>query len=331
MTDVTCAIIRNENNEVLIVQRGEKSAHPFKWEFPGGKTRPGESYEDCIIREIYEELSMHIVICSSLEPVQHDYENKSIRLVPFVCDTLMDKPLLNEHSAYRWICPEEMESIDFQEADIKVAEQYLKFTGRHNYKRRSKRERQGINGESNQFDEKDLAEIIDSLMSLKQVHWIVESAFVNTKVFRKLLEYSFSDKKRLAFRSSWLLTKMYDRHPDMIRPYLSEVIHKIRKLRNEGVTRSFMRILSFEEIKNFTKEEHGILADYCLESLNDPSGPVAIKAYSMEILYRLTVIYPELGNEVAASILSVMEEGSPAVLSKGKNVLRRITGITSGS
>ncbi|MBP1666519.1 MAG: mismatch repair protein MutT, partial [Bacteroidetes bacterium] len=55
MIDVTCAIIRNEENELLIVQRGEQSDHPYKWEFPGGKINEDESDEECIIREIKEE------------------------------------------------------------------------------------------------------------------------------------------------------------------------------------------------------------------------------------------------------------------------------------
>ncbi len=62
MIDVTCAIIRNEENEILVVQRGESTDHPMKWEFPGGKLAPGETEEECIIREIQEELSIEIVI-----------------------------------------------------------------------------------------------------------------------------------------------------------------------------------------------------------------------------------------------------------------------------
>ncbi len=57
MIDVTCAIVRNEDNKVLVVQRGKHSDHPFKWEFPGGKVNPKENPEECIIREIDEELS----------------------------------------------------------------------------------------------------------------------------------------------------------------------------------------------------------------------------------------------------------------------------------
>ena len=66
MINVTCAIIRNEEEKVLVVQRGLLTDHPLKWEFPGGKIDPGESETECIIREIDEELSMDIVIVGRL-------------------------------------------------------------------------------------------------------------------------------------------------------------------------------------------------------------------------------------------------------------------------
>src|SRR5512140_86541 len=108
MIDVTCAIIRNEEDEVLIVQRGEESAHPLKWEFPGGKVSAGETPEECILREIKEELSMDIVIVAKLPEVEHDYGFRQIRLIPFICDTLEELPFLTEHVAYRWVQPQEL-------------------------------------------------------------------------------------------------------------------------------------------------------------------------------------------------------------------------------
>jgi len=127
MIDVTCAIIRNEDDEILVVQRGEKTDHPFRWEFPGGKLNEDESEEDCIIREIREELNMTIVICSRLPEVEHDYGHKQIRLIPFVCDTLDDIPFLTEHLAFKWLPPGELRGVGFSEADIPVADEYLKF------------------------------------------------------------------------------------------------------------------------------------------------------------------------------------------------------------
>jgi len=125
MINVTCAVIRNEDNEILVVQRGEKTDHPFKWEFPGGKVVPGECEEDCIIREIAEELSMDVVIYRKLEPVIYDYVHKQINLIPFVCDTLDEMPILSEHTDYKWISPETLFSVDFSEADVLVAHRYL--------------------------------------------------------------------------------------------------------------------------------------------------------------------------------------------------------------
>ncbi len=66
MTDVTCALIRNDEGLVLAVRRGPGSANAGKWEFPGGKTRAGEDHEDCIISEIDEELG-----------IKHHYNGKA--------------------------------------------------------------------------------------------------------------------------------------------------------------------------------------------------------------------------------------------------------------
>lgn len=125
MISVTCAIIRSEENEVLVVQRGEATDHPLKWEFPGGKLLPGETEEECIIREVEEELSMEIVICGKLPEVEHDYGQKKIKLIPFICDTLDELPFLSEHLDYKWLLAIELLSVDFSKADVFVAKSYL--------------------------------------------------------------------------------------------------------------------------------------------------------------------------------------------------------------
>ena len=63
----TCAII-SFDEKTLVVQRNETMALPLKWEFPGGKIEPAESEEDCIIREIKEELNIKIELISRLTP-----------------------------------------------------------------------------------------------------------------------------------------------------------------------------------------------------------------------------------------------------------------------
>ncbi len=125
MIDVTCALIRNEDGLVLAMRRGQGMSNAGKWEFPGGKTREGEDHEDCIVREIDEELGICIIITGSLDPVEHHYGDREIRLIPFLCETLASKPELREHDDYRWMKPEELAMLDMTAADIFVAQQYV--------------------------------------------------------------------------------------------------------------------------------------------------------------------------------------------------------------
>ena len=70
MLEVTCAIIVHEN-KILICQRSAAMKMPLKWEFPGGKVEDGESKEDCLRREIWEELRIHITINKVLTLVEY--------------------------------------------------------------------------------------------------------------------------------------------------------------------------------------------------------------------------------------------------------------------
>lgn len=324
MINVTCAVIRNEENEILIVQRGEKTDHPFKWEFPGGKVDRGETEEECIIREIREELSMDIVICGRLPIIEHDYGHKQIRLIPFICDTLDELPLLSEHIEFKWVEATELNKTDFSEADVFVAGDYLRVTGNCRDKEVSESDN-AVTTEN--IDDAGLQEMVTRIMGMKEAEWVAVSAIENPAVFKKLLEYSFSSDKKLAFHASWTLTKVCDRFPEIIYPYLAQIVSALDKIDNESTLRSFMRIISLTDPRKINTRQHGFLADFCFKSLNSGLTAIAIKAYSMEILYKLSVIYPELAYELSASIKSFIDEGSAGITSRGKMILKKIANL----
>ena len=119
MTEVTCAIII-EKERVLVTQRSEEMPHPLKWEFPGGKVKEGESPEYCIKREIQEELGLRVVVKQLLPSVKHAYGNHTIKLIPFICSREEGKISLSEHKSFRWIPIEEVEEVDWLDADAEV-------------------------------------------------------------------------------------------------------------------------------------------------------------------------------------------------------------------
>jgi 8-oxo-dGTP diphosphatase len=323
MMNVTCAIIRNEENEVLIVQRGEATDHPFKWEFPGGKVNAGETEEDCIIREVKEELSIDIVICGRLDAVNHDYGHKQIKLIPFICDTLDDLPFLSEHISFDWVELHKLKSIDFSEADVFVAENYISTASSG-----TAIEKKDITEPFVSADiDSDLQAMVNSMISMKEADWIATSAIENPVIFKKLLEYSFSEDKKLAFRASWTLTKVCDKFPEIIYPFLPAIIESLGKIDNESAQRSFLRIISLSTMENLGTKHHGILAEHCFGALKSGYSAIAIKAYSMEILYNLVLKYPELHNELTATINMLEGELSAGIAARGRMILKKLAQI----
>lgn len=321
MIDVTCAIIRNEDDKILVVRRGEKTDHPFKWEFPGGKIMPGEQEDDCIIREIREELSMEIIICKRLEDVVHDYGHKKIRLIPFVCDTLNDIPFLSEHIGYKWTDISELSSVDFSEADVFVAENYIKLYEPQKIPCGQKTESAYIP----EPGDEEIREMVEKLMGTKQADWIATSVIENPSLLRKLIDFSYSNDRKIAFHSSWILTKAFDKSPVIFDSYLDLLTESLRKIDNQSAIRSFMRIISLTDPGKIRPGLHGSLADLCFSFLNSRSSSIAIKAYSMEILYRLTLIYPELASELALSVTKVTEDNDSAgIKARARSILKKI-------
>lgn len=121
---VTCALIERAGR-VLVAQRAPDKALAGKWEFPGGKIDPDETPEDCLRREILEELGCAVTVQTPLTPVTHPYPAGTIHLLPFRCTVNSGEPTALEHSAIDWIEPGELLQIDLAEADRPIAREYI--------------------------------------------------------------------------------------------------------------------------------------------------------------------------------------------------------------
>ncbi len=125
MINVTCAIIIN-NKKILVTQRSEKMKLPLKWEFPGGKIEENETSEECILREIKEELNLEIVILKRLNANPYDYGTFKINLIPFIAKYQNGVIKLAEHKDFKWTDTKELLSLDWAPADIPILNEFLK-------------------------------------------------------------------------------------------------------------------------------------------------------------------------------------------------------------
>ena len=121
---VACAIIEREG-AVLAAQRSATMTLPLKWEFPGGKIETGESPEECLNRELKEELGISVRIDTALTPATHSYADLTVTLYPFTCRVAGGTLTMHEHHDLKWIAPERMRELDWAAADLPVIGEYM--------------------------------------------------------------------------------------------------------------------------------------------------------------------------------------------------------------
>ena len=124
MITVVCAIIIIEK-KIFAAQRSQKMTMPLKWEFPGGKLEQNEDEISCIKREIKEELDIDIIVVKRLIQVIHKYLNFEVNLIPYVAYYQSGDLKLNEHMDFKLLNINELNTLDWTEADIPILKQII--------------------------------------------------------------------------------------------------------------------------------------------------------------------------------------------------------------
>lgn len=119
MKKVVAAIIKDKD-KILIAQRNSKDHLAGKWEFPGGKIEPGETPEECLVREIREELRVDVEIGSFYDDNVYGSKDQDIHLLFYWAEVMNGEVTAVVHDDVKWITIKELASFDFAPADIPI-------------------------------------------------------------------------------------------------------------------------------------------------------------------------------------------------------------------
>lgn len=123
-------IIPNEENNILLIRRSEKSkTNPLLWEPPGGKPDPGEILDESLKREVREETGLEVDICSPAGTAMMELSDKRIAYLIMLCRILKGSICLSdEHCEYMWVDPKEVNR-------VQLASQFVEFFKNYHYTR----------------------------------------------------------------------------------------------------------------------------------------------------------------------------------------------------
>ena len=127
--EVSSAIII-KGTKIFITQRGY-GEFKDKWEFPGGKLEKGESPENCIVREIKEELDADIKVVKLLSTIEYTYPTFYLKMHNFICELKSSHISLLEHEAAKFVDGNELDAIDFLPADLLILDKLKEYLNSH--------------------------------------------------------------------------------------------------------------------------------------------------------------------------------------------------------
>lgn len=140
--------------------------------------------------------------------------------------------------------------------------------------------------------------------------------------FAELMEFFFSNEHQVAQRGAWAVSYCVDRNPSLITPYLAAIIDNLPNKVHVAVKRNTLRILQHVDIP---EDLIGKAADFCFKCLENPKEAVALRIFSMTVLYNICLKEPELKNDLQLLIEEFMPHGTAGFKSRGRKVLKQLS------
>ena len=116
---VTAGVL-GRDGKFLIAKRKKDDVLGGLWEFPGGKIEEGETPEECLTRELKEELDITVEVGELITSNKHKYPHGYFELIAYRVKYISGEIVLNDHDDFKWVTIDEMDSFEFPPADIPI-------------------------------------------------------------------------------------------------------------------------------------------------------------------------------------------------------------------
>ncbi len=167
----------------------------------------------------------------------------------------------------------------------------------------------------------ELEEYIKNTLYKEHVSVVVNYIGNDTKRFANLMDLFFSNDNRLAQRAAWAMSHCVYKQSHLVMPYLEKLIKNLFNPVGDAIKRNTLRILQLIEIP---EPLWGEALEKCFEYLESNNEAIAIRAFSMTIVYNISQKVPEIKPELKALIEEINVYGSAGLKSRGNKILRKL-------
>jgi hypothetical protein len=141
--------------------------------------------------------------------------------------------------------------------------------------------------------------------------------------FDKIMALVYKDEKQVSMRAAWVAFLAYERHPKLVRKHKTRLFKALQTTKVDGVKRAVLKIL-YDLMDELPEDEFGKLADLAFSWAGDPGQAIAVRAFSIDILLKVTKSYPDISPELIAVLQGIIPDGSRGLKNKCKKLLKEL-------
>lgn len=145
------------------------------------------------------------------------------------------------------------------------------------------------------------------------------------KRFDDLMYLFLNDEYRVCQRAAWVVGIIAEKYPDLVLLYIEPMLQNLKDNNNHAVIRNTVRVLNY--MKVIPESSVGLATSICFNYIQNPSAPIAIRAFSIHFLYKICLKEPDLKEELKILLEDLILYESPALVSAGKNTLKKLKKI----
>lgn len=166
-----------------------------------------------------------------------------------------------------------------------------------------------------------LEELLGFETSRRNTDLVADLILKKPKLFDELVRLYLKNEEPVSRRAAWVADVVTEKSPQLLDPFIDTIAGQLKTFTHDGMKRESLKMLSRSTLP---EENLGQLISVCFDWLTSGRESVAVKMFSMEILYRISQKEPEMKKELADSIEWRMQEETPGFRAHGKKLLKQL-------
>ncbi len=166
------------------------------------------------------------------------------------------------------------------------------------------------------------SELLDLIESWENLSLFINGINKEPEILPALMDIALNSNAPKSWRAAWLADKIHEEHPQLIKPWINEIVIALKTEKQAGKKRHFLKLISLQE----PDEKHDpFLLDYCLGAFTNGKEPISIRVHAMQVLYNISEKQPGFKPELLAIIEHEIElHPTAGIRSRGRKLAKKL-------